>query len=386
MKKFIALAFFFILLACGLASQEKIDRRVENGIEVVNNHLEPYKVKGEPSTLVLERLFSVDTEQDSILKIGLTDIENFDVDPDGNLYLIRWRSDQNYIYKFDKAGRFISSFLRGGQGPGEIEWGGTVLVMDKNELIAKDPSKQKFLLYDLEGKYLKEVVLGRYLEFEAILGEAKYLVSWQQQEPEYFQNYFGISGSDFKDVKELGSMRWPNPRVSPQVKAMTYVFVATATRDRIFVGDALKGYEICVYDLNGTLIRKIRKGFKALKVPNDIKRNYEKPLSNPYAEAIRKKTVFPDHMPPFRYFFTDDEGRLYVMTWEKSKVQGEYVYDIYNSQGLFVGRTSLRNYNNEGPFSREVEMSVKVRNGRLYELTAQESGYRELVVYKMVWK
>ena len=55
---------------------------MEDGVEVIVNHLEPYKIKGEPSTLHLEEKFTLDTERDEIAEIGLTDTQDFDVDSD----------------------------------------------------------------------------------------------------------------------------------------------------------------------------------------------------------------------------------------------------------------------------------------------------------------
>ena len=60
-------------------------------------------------------------------------------------------------------------------------------------------------------------------------------------------------------------------------------------------------------------------------------------------------------MPPFRFLFTDDEGRLYVMTWEKNKDLKEYMYDVFNPQGVFICRTSLGNYYTQGLLKREYE-------------------------------
>ena len=90
-------------------------------------------------------------------------------------------------------------------------------------------------------------------------------------------------------------------------------------------------------------------------------------------------------MPPFQYFFTDDAGRLYVMTFEQGEKPEEYIYDIFNPEGLFIGRMSLDNSGNEvtakwgGPFE------AKARSNHLYSLRIKTSGYMELVVYKMIW-
>jgi outer membrane protein assembly factor BamB len=378
----------------GAFAQDKIDRKVEDGIEVIFNHLQPYKIKGEPTALTLERLFSIDTENDDIAKIGLTDIESFDVDPAGNIYLIRWRTDQNHLYKFDAAGRFLKSFLRGGQGPGEIEWGGTVLATDRGEIIAKDPSKGKFLVYDKDGNFVREVSLPKVnaLGIDAILANGSYLVSWQKAEPEdkfpqdYYHNFVGIASPDFKDIKEIGDMRWPNPWSGKQVPVYSNVLVSAASRESVFVANAEKGYEISVYHLDGKLARKIRKEYGPLKVPDEIKKNYGTPASNPRIEDLRKRTVLPDRLPPFRSLFADDEGRIYVMTWEKGKNPREYMHDIFNPRGLFMARTSLDNYTVQGPFKREYETLAIAKKGRLYCLHEKESGFKELLVYKMNWQ
>jgi hypothetical protein len=97
------------------------------------------------------------------------------------------------------------------------------------------------------------------------------------------------------------------------------------------------------------------------------------------------KLYFPDSMPPFQYFFPDDQGRLFVMTFEKGETPGSYLYDIFNPDGVFVGRTSLDNSGNEateiwgGPFE------VRAKNDLLYYLRAKPSGYQELVVCLMTW-
>jgi hypothetical protein len=378
----------------GAFAQDKIDRKVEDGIEVIFNHLQPYKIKGEPTALTLERLFSIDTENDDIAKIGLTDIESFDVDPAGNIYLIRRRTDQNHLYKFDAAGRFLKSFLRGGQGPGEMEWGGTVLATNQGGIIAKDPSKQKFLVFDASGNFLREVTLPKVnaIGIDAILSDGQYLVSWQKAEPEnkfppdYYHNFVGLMSSDFKEIKHLGDMRWPNPLSGKEMRVYSDVLVSAASKDSVFVANAEKGYEIQVYNFAGKLVRKIRKEYRPVRLPESIKANYAKPAANPRTEDLRKRTVLPDRMPPFRYLFADDEGRLYVMTWEKSRNPREYMYDVFNRQGVFIARTSLDNYTVQGPFKREYETLAMAKDGRLYCLHEKDSGFTELVVCKMSWQ
>ena len=89
-----------LLLYCG-PKQEKVERYIEDGVEVVVNHLEPYEIKREPSNLILEEEFTIDTEKDEIAETGLVDIEPdvFDVDSEGNVYLLNWKGMENVILK-----------------------------------------------------------------------------------------------------------------------------------------------------------------------------------------------------------------------------------------------------------------------------------------------
>lgn len=66
----------------------------------------------------------------------------------------------------------------------------------------------------------------------------------------------------------------------------------------------------------------------------------------------------------------------------QSQIPGEYMYDIFNSEGLFISRTSLGNLTGMSQWNLQY---AKARNKRLYCIKEKEKGYKELVVYKMIW-
>jgi len=153
------------------------------------------------------------------------------------------------------------------------------------------------------------------------------------------------------------------------------------TKDRIYIGNEQRGYEILVYDLEGNLIRKIRKEYEPSLLPDDLKKDAEASLSN---NPNRKQWFYvPKEIPPFNTFFIDDEEQLYVMTYEKGFYEGEYIHDVFNSAGVYFSAQSLKSY---GKLGWELEPVLTVsKNNRLYCLSEKESGYKELVVYKMRW-
>jgi len=69
------------------------------------------------------------------------------------------------------------------------------------------------------------------------------------------------------------------------------------------------------------------------------------------------------------------------MTYEISSNPREFIYDIFNPAGIFIGKMNLDNYRGMyRPFP------AKARNNRIYCIREKESGYKELVVYKMKWE
>lgn len=349
---------------------------MEDGVEVVLNHIEPYKIKGESGNLLLEKEFTIDTENEDMLEIGLIDMETFYVDQDGNIYIIRWRSSENYLFKFDSKGNFIKSFIRYGQGPGEIEWGGTVLLNPQGEVIAKDPSKRKFLVYDRDGNFLRETHMENIYSLVP-LENGKYFISWQDQAPGFLKNYIGICNSKFEDVKKLDTLQFPDP-VNRRSVVNRDRMINEASKDRIYIGNLERGYEIRVYDLEGNLLQKIRKEYEPVEVSEEFKKAYFErfPKNSPF----RDNYYFTKNWPPFRYLFTDDRGRLFVMTYEEGINPGEYMYDIFSSDGAYIGRMSLGNVGRSFPFT------ARAKNDWLYSIKEKESGYKELAVYKMRWE
>ncbi|MEW5900103.1 MAG: hypothetical protein AB1715_01430 [Acidobacteriota bacterium] len=148
------------------------------------------------------------------------------------------------------------------------------------------------------------------------------------------------------------------------------------------MGNTERGYEILVYDLEGNLKRKIRKKHK----PVPLSGEYKEMVKNRYKQApdLLSRLDFPKFFPPFQYGFADDEGRLFVMTYERGAKPGEYLYDIFNPEGAFVARKGLPNWGRYG--ISLWPLFAMARKGRIYCFREKESGFKEIVVYRMIWR
>jgi hypothetical protein len=190
-----------------------------------------------------------------------------------------------------------------------------------------------------------------------------------------------LYNSKFEKLKELDRCDYgPIISVVPKKKGTPRIFICKVSDRKIYVGHENRGYEILIYDLERNLVKKIRKEYNPTDVPQEFKENW---LVN--IGRWKDRLVFPDKMPPFHYFFLDYEGRLYVKTYEKGDKQNEYIHDIFDSDGIFITRGSMAGYGS-WIYPGHTLNRAKAKNHRLYCIREKESGYKELVVYKMTWE
>jgi len=370
--------------------QERVEKVMEDGVEVVINHLEPYRLKGEPSTLNLEKVLTIDTEDDAVAAQGVTDIYLFDVDANGHIYILRPpTSPGELVFKFSGDGNLMTSFAPMGQGPFEVEYPNGILAVGGDRIWILEDPKRKYYVFDLEGIGVAEKRLGMDYDDIAVLKNGTYLVNQikaEDMKAKYFPITLSLFDSEFQKIKELDRFeKYWNRLIATTIQekivcGIDLIFFGKAQDERIYIGNSERGYEILVFDLEGQLFRKIRKEHSSVPVSQGYKEKYLKEFES-FMPEYAKKIYFPEHWHPFHSFFPDDEGRLFVMTHESGQNPGEYMFDIFNKDGVFIARTSL-NVHHWG----WGQLNASVRGNRLYVVQEKESGYKELVAYKMNWE
>ncbi|UCE40521.1 MAG: 6-bladed beta-propeller [Candidatus Aminicenantes bacterium] len=387
MRKGTCLFLVLLFLSTCAPKGEVPERVMEDGVELVFNRLEPYTIKGKPSPFFLQKEFSIDTENDKIAETGLTDIGlNFDVDPDGNIFLVGYENTEGMIFEFDNKGNFVHSFGRKGRGPGELQgrnYMSLFLTVDQNKDIAVSDFGNKMVVFNRDGQVIdeKKIDSGTICTVPLTNGNFLSYISMMDGRSEYInQNPLALFDNQFEEIKELDKQMIPNPIVGKRLKGSYHVLSWSVSESKIFSGFQERGYEIYVYDFDGNLVQKIKKEFKPVPVPEDFKTQFMEQFNAPIFDDIRNKIYFPDAMPPFHALFSDDEERLFVMTYEVGENPGEFMYDIFNPDGVCIGRKSLKIFHDESG------LYAKMQNGRFYCINEKDSGYKELIVSKIVWE
>jgi len=366
---------------CG-GRERQIDKTLEDGVEVVLNHLEPYKLKGEPSHLGLEEEIRIDFEKEEYSDLGLKEPDIVEADSKGNIFVVeKFPQSEYFIYKFSPHGRFIMKFGRKGQGPGEVQ-GIWDLLLDKNDrILVSDPNVNKVVEFDTEGRFVNETKVGPGLREVLPLSNGNYLARrYQKTDSETYGMYLGVFRPDFEEVKTVGFYDMSDLVPGKRQSGIIIPFYWRVAGDRIYVGNGGKEYDIRVYDLDGNLLCMIRKDFNPVGYPEEFRLQTEKIAA---AQPNLNLFVLKD-MPPFNSFFLDEAGRLFVMTYERSENGEGFVHDVYNADGIFITRIGLGDY---GIMGRALNhLRATATNGRFYRLQFKDSGYPELIVYRMVWE
>ena len=369
---------------CCKQRTERIQKSYIDGVEVISNPMESSASKTDFSTINLETEAIIDTENNETAEIGLTDIQSFDVDARGNIYVFNPKSSLDLIFKFDKNTDYLSSFLQKGQGPGEVQYLAQ-LIINNDELIVTDITKYLFL--DLNGALKKEISKDTNILAVIPLDNGNYLARERQRDvsdSSVQHLVINLYDGSFSLIKEIARVTRPNPLKGKGWNALPTYIQISVSNNRIFEATSAAGYEIRVYDQNGVLLRRIRKKYSPVPISEEDK-NRIMQLYSGLPEQYKNNIFFSEHFPPFQtLLFTDEKSRLFVMTYEKGSTQNEHWFDIFDPGGFFSGRMLLRNYGHTG--NQIAALPAIKKNGLIYCLEENENGFKQIVVYRTTWE
>lgn len=391
MKKFCSILVLVILVAGGCTQKSgKAEIRYENGVKIVNNPILSKSQMAKVPWLGYEREFSIDSENPELEKIGLTDIIGFGVEGEGTIVILTARGLDEFVHLFNAKGNYWASFGRRGQGPGELQ-DPKYIEVGQSTISVLDFGRKKLVNYSGDGSFLTETPIPPNIRRATVLSNKNVIVLRGQPNPTSGEIDFPVALCDerYQTIKVLSEGRsMPIFAQSASINGLNLRIDYEAWQvfgDLVYVGNPLSGYDIFVYDQRGDLTLKIRKDFRPIPISKDY-RNRITDWMEKNASGFASKLGFPAAFPAFQYFFIDDRGRIFVMTYEEAERAGSFFYDVYNADGSLIARTQFDNLGilPSSPLKVPVPLQVVVKNGRILYLHEKENGFKELVVCR--WK
>ena len=370
MKNKVVLIVLFLSVSIMLASfseqkakwKGKIE--LENGVKVVTNPKKP--IYGE-DVFSLEEELSIG-EAEGREEYMFSEVQSIATDDEERIYVLDYK--ENNVKVYDKNGEFVKKFGKQGQGPGEFHLPRTVIITNQDEILVQNIRSLAF--FSLEGDFKRslsaaQVRLGTF-NIDSDGNIISLCIIRDDENPRYELKKFD---SELNYLYSLGSSPLPNARrdgFNPLFPVLRWNVI---NRNQIVCG-YMKEYELKVFDAKGNLIRKILKKYTPLEVTQeDVD---ERLQGEELPPQLKESMVIPKYHCPFRSMIADDEGRIFVRTYERVADGEGYYYDVFDAEGKYIVKVPLKSR----PFL--------FKNSKLYTVEEDEEGYQYVKRYKVTWK
>ena len=349
-----------ILVSCQKQAAEwkgKIEE--ENGVTVVKNPKEP---------LYGENVFSLEKELSIGVALGreeymFSEIRDIAVDDEERIYVLD--SKEAHIKVFDKNGKYVKTISKKGQGPGEIGFPRSVFITSQNEIMVPDISNRRLAFFSLEGKFIRNISTAKMnLRSTRIDSEGNIIGVVAVIDEEDLRHEIKKFDSDLNYLYSFISSLAPSPRrFNPFMPVLRWDLT---TNDQIVCGYPKK-YEIDIFDSKGKVIRKIMKDYEPVEITKEEIERIEELPPTIKLSILKYKSAYQG-------LIAGDEGEIYILTWERIANGDGYYYDIFDSEGKYVAKISLK------------ATPQVLKKNKLYTIEEDEKGYQAVKRYKVTWK
>ncbi len=372
MKKIspIIIGLLLIFFCYSLSEAQKI--KTVDGVQVISNGKKPNPPKGQPAKITLTEEVTIgkgDNPDESF-----SEVDALVVDQDGNIYALD--SKDRRVKVFDKAGKFLRFIGKPGQGPGELGIPTGIQFTTENNLMIEDTTNRRLAFFKPSGEFIKNISTADKLSLVNVLLDAKGNFLARELGVEGNKMFFEIKKHDqnLKPLFTLDKIEFPVPLPGSNTKMNIMEMISICQVDRegnIFYGRNT-AYEIKVFNPEGKHIRSIQKEYVPVKISQeDIDEMLQRMSSTGAGVNLKDMIEFPENFPPFQYFILDDEGRMYVRTWKKGAIKGEYEFDVFDTEGRFIAQLMTK-----------ADLRLW-KNSKAYGIEETEDGFRVIKRYML---
>lgn len=297
-----------------------------------------------------------------------SEVSRVAVDFEGTIYI---QDEKNGCIKtFDQQGKFIKSFGKKGQGPGEIQSYGR-MSLSEDSLVIMDISNARLTFFSKDGEFTRHVPIGKYRSPSAIVDSKGVIYGDILSFGDTPVIQLIKFNSSFEPISTITTIEMP--KQPPPGILMERIYFKVRDDDSLVWGRTHK-YEINILTSAGEPVKRIVKEFQPIEVTAGSLREV---MQEKYPDRnIPKDFVIPNHFPKifpiFDYFICDDEGRIYVHHFMN---KGEnHFYDVFDSSGAQCAVLS----------HTKAEGLAFIRNGKAY-FTSNDGEFPQLIIYKIKW-
>jgi hypothetical protein len=361
-RAIICIAIFCLLVSCSSDKEEWAGSvAMEDGVTVIKNPVQP--LYGDEAWAITPELTI--GEKEGAPEYMFQSPRGLAVNDQGDIYVLDFGARE--IKMYDKQGRHIKTIGRRGQGPGELYLPLSILWTEQDRLLVGGFTRLSY--FDQDGTFIKATPTGGQLAISAVDCDGNFFGTGMAQD----KGAYEIRKYDpkLKQICSFGTSPFPNTaQTGRRNPFFTLIRADIINGNQIVTGYAEEGYVLKIYDGEGTLLRRIEKDY----VPRNIDQEDVDERTADDPPEMKLKYDVPKHFPPFRWLLADDEGGIWVLTFEKTPDREMTYMDVFDSEGKYYARI---------PF-KATPMLIKKR--KIYVAEEDEEGYLFIKRYAFTWK
>lgn len=358
------LIFAIISLAVSCRNQKSHWKGIistENGVLIVRNPKEP--MYGEEALALSEDLsIGKSTSEGGHL---FSSIRSIAVDEDGNIYVLDGK--ENYILVFDNTGKHLRTFGRPGQGPGELTLPLTLGLTNRDELVIEN-TRSRLVYYSAQGEYIRSLSIAKAgvarIALDSRGNILGIVIKRDKDDRRYVVQKFDPEMNLLFSLDSTPTPSSDNQGFNPFSGSIYYTF---DKNDRV-VCSIPDRYEIKIYDTTGKWVKKILKEYDPVEITEEEMKEIAEEMP-PYL-----KLAIPRFHDPIRWISTDDEGKIFAMTWERIPDKEGYYHDVFDQEGRYLAKI---------PFTSRPFL---IKKNKYYTVTEDEEGFHIVKRFHMEWR
>ena len=329
---------------------------IVDGVTIVKNPMLP--IYNEDEVKLTENLsINNSSESNEFLFEKISEVA---VNQAGDIYVLDYQAKD--VKVFDNQGNYIRTIGGPGEGPGEFIIPRFIICSKQDQFIVGDMNRISY--FSLDGEFQSsESTKGR-LMISDVDSHGNIIAT--EIVPDKMVYELKIFDQKFNYITSFGSSPLPDFAQTGKVNPFFSVIRSDVVNgDQVVTGYADEGYILNVYDSAGQLQRKIEKEYSSIEITqNDIDEGMKRFSSRP-DEEYKGPKIFP----PFRRIIADDEGRIWVYTFEKAHEGGKSIFEVFDKEGKFIFRIAIKT------------RPLVIKNNQIYTIEEDDKGYEQVKRY-----
>ena len=273
----------------------------------------------------------------------------------------------NCVYVFDSQGKLVKEI--GGKSAAEpFQMASGVAIGKDGEIAISDLVKPAVLFFSKEGKFLRQPTNNDFgVSSLSILKDGKIAAMTIPRDGGSFRIEAKILDADLEEIATRGSVL--SPQQGNTIDPFWISPIWKAGGNGLLYYSRPVDYKIEVFDLDGYGVRDIVKKVQPVKITEAEREEASKQfIPSGY------KFKYSEYRSAFQSFTVDDDGHVFVQTWEKSQEPGGFMFDVFDDQGREIGR-----------FPLNVKPSLW-KKCKMYTIENAETGAQMVRRYAVEWK